>query len=170
MLVEKHKLDAVVKLPSGVFRPYAGVSTAILVFIKTGLAAPTRSGSTTCRPTVFRWMTSARRFCRRRSWAWRRPRRCLPKNNLPDVLARWEQRAGAEQGRPHAAKSFWVPKADIAASGGYDLSLNRYKELEHAEAEHASATDILKHFGRWKRRFPKGSPSSRGCSRHERGN
>ena len=69
MLVEDHKLDAVVKLPSGVFRPYAGVSTAILLFTKTNSAAPIMSGSTTCRPTAGRSTTSARRCCRREARA-----------------------------------------------------------------------------------------------------
>ncbi|WP_295455669.1 N-6 DNA methylase [uncultured Thiodictyon sp.] len=63
MLVEEHKLDAVIKLPSGVFRPYAAVSTAILCFTKTVSAAPIKSGSMTCRPTATRWTTSATASC-----------------------------------------------------------------------------------------------------------
>ncbi len=65
ILVEDQKLDAIISMPSGVFKPYAGVSTAILLFTKTGVgksgAAPTRSGSTTCRPTASRSTTSAPR-------------------------------------------------------------------------------------------------------------
>jgi len=69
MLVEDQKLDAVVKLPGGVFRPYAGVSTAILLFTKTTPAAPTRCGSTRSRPMAGASTTSARRCCRRTSSA-----------------------------------------------------------------------------------------------------
>jgi type I restriction enzyme M protein len=65
-----------------------------------------------------------------------------PKNNLPDVLKRWTERSGSERERPRTAQSFCVPKADIAANG-YDLSLNRYKEVEHEEVEHRAPKDIL---------------------------
>jgi len=57
------------------------------------------------------------------------------RNNLPDVLARWQQRTGDELERPRTAQSFAVPKAEIVARG-YDLSLNRYKEVVHDEMEH----------------------------------
>ena len=57
------------------------------------------------------------------------------KNNLPDVLARWAERAGSERDRPRTAQSFCVPKSDIAAHG-YDLLLNRYKEVVHEEIQH----------------------------------
>ena len=64
------------------------------------------------------------------------------KNNLPDVLARWVQHATADRERPRTAQSFCVPKADIAAAG-YDLSLNRYKEVLHEEVAHRAPKDIL---------------------------
>lgn len=64
------------------------------------------------------------------------------KNNLPDVVRRWAERDGAERARPRTAQSFCVPKTDIAAAG-YDLSLNRYKEVEHEEVAHESPTAIL---------------------------
>jgi len=64
------------------------------------------------------------------------------KNNLPDVLARWAERNGAERERPRTAQSFCVPKADIAAQG-YDLSLNRYKEVVHEAVEHRPPKEIL---------------------------
>ena len=65
------------------------------------------------------------------------------KNNLPDVLARWQERGGSELVRPRTAQSFCVAKEEIAASGGYDLSLNRYKETEHAEIEYAPPAEII---------------------------
>src|SRR5207245_3188985 len=64
------------------------------------------------------------------------------KNNLPDVLARWKERGGTERERPRTAQSFHVPKADIAAQG-YDLSLNRYKEVLHEVVEHHPPKEIL---------------------------
>jgi type I restriction enzyme M protein len=64
------------------------------------------------------------------------------KNNLPDVLARWAQREGSERQRPRTAQSFCVPKADIAVQG-YDLSINRYKEVVHVTVEHLPPKDIL---------------------------
>jgi type I restriction enzyme M protein len=64
------------------------------------------------------------------------------RNNLPDVLARWALRETDERKRPRTAPSFCVPKADIAAQG-YDLSLNRYKEVVHEAVEHRKPADIL---------------------------
>lgn len=146
LLVEDNKLDAVIKLPSGVFRPYAGVSTAILVFTKTGVGGTDQVWFYDVRadgvslddkrqklvpddkfgPTPAAALTEAE----------------ADKNNLPDVVKRWADRNGAERDRPRTAQSFCVPKADIAAAG-YDLSLNRYKEIEHEEVEHQSPATIL---------------------------
>jgi type I restriction enzyme M protein len=64
------------------------------------------------------------------------------KNNLPDLVRRWNERTGAERSRPRTAQSFCVEKADIAAAG-YDLSLNRYKEVAHEEVAHESPAAIL---------------------------
>ena len=64
------------------------------------------------------------------------------RNNLPDVLARWAERTGAEPKRPRTAQSFCVPKADIAAQG-YDLSLNRYKEVVYEKIAHRVPREIL---------------------------
>jgi type I restriction enzyme M protein len=64
------------------------------------------------------------------------------KNNLPDVLTRWAGRSGAERERARTAQSFCVPKGDIAAQG-YDLSLNRYKEVLHEAVEHRAPKQIL---------------------------
>ena len=128
------------------FKPYAGVSTAVLLFTKTNsggtdqvwfydveadgqslddkrtyLLPEAKLGPTPAEP-----LTAAEHA----------------KNNLPDVLARWRQRDGAERDRPRTAQSFCVPKADIVAQG-YDLSLNRYKEVVHEEAEHRPPLEIL---------------------------
>src|SRR5262249_40194690 len=127
ILVEEQKLDAVVSLPSGVFKPYAGVSTAILVFTKTN------SGG-----TDYVWFYDVDAD----GWSLDDKRtELLPpdklgpipsslptaeehaKNNLPDILTRWRQRDGSERKNPRSAQSFCVARADIVAQG-YDLSIN----------------------------------------------
>lgn len=144
MLVEDHRLDGVVSLPSGAFKPYAGVSTAVLFFTKTN------SGGT---DQVWFYDVKAD------GWSLDDKRQALlpeeklgpvaklaevehPKNNLPDALKRWFEREGSERERPRTAQSFCVPKSEIAANG-YDLSLNRYKEVEHEHVEHREPKEIL---------------------------
>jgi type I restriction enzyme M protein len=65
------------------------------------------------------------------------------KNNLPDILARWRERAGSETKRKRTEQSFSVTKADLKAQD-YDLSINRYKEVVHAVVEHRTPQTILK--------------------------
>jgi len=146
ILVEEQKLDAVVSLPGGVFKPYAGVSTAILLFTKTN------SGG-----THHVWFYD----CDADGWSLDDKRTPLlpdeklgpvpseplspadhAKNNLPDILARWPERAGKERKRPRTAQSFTVAKADIVAQS-YDLSINRYKEVVHEEVAHRAPGEIL---------------------------
>jgi type I restriction enzyme M protein len=146
ILVEEQKLDGVISLPAGAFKPYAGVSTAILLFTKTN------SGG-----TDHVWFYDMQAD----GWSLDDKRQPLLdedklgvgpvqplteaehiKNNLPDVLARWAQRDGSELDCARTAQSFCVPKADIAAEG-YDLSINRYKEVVHEAVEHEHPLDIL---------------------------
>ena len=77
------------------------------------------------------------------------------KNNLPDVLARWPERDGKERQRPRTAQSFCVPKADIAAEG-YDLSLNRYKEVEYEAVSHDPPKKILVDLAKLEREIQQG--------------
>jgi len=146
MLVEDHKLDGDVSLPSGAFRPYAGVSTAILLFTRTD------SGGT---DGVWFYDIQADGFSlddKRQPLLPEAKQGATPaetlttaeheKNNLPDALARWRQRGGEEEKRPRTAQSFLVPKADIVATG-WDLSPNRYKEIVRDEIAHRSPRDIL---------------------------
>jgi type I restriction enzyme M protein len=146
MLVEEQKLDGVISLPSGCFKPYAGVSTAILLFTKTN------SGG-----TDHVWFFDMQAD----GWSLDDKRQPLlaedklglaplhilsveehAKNNLPDALARWKLRDRSEIDRPRTSQSFCVPKDEIAANG-YDLSINRYKEVVHEEIEHRPPTEIL---------------------------
>lgn len=126
ILIEDQKLDAVVKLPSGVFRPYAGVSTAILFFTKTN------SGGT---DNVWFYDVRADGF------SLDDKRSPVEANDLPDALARWRQ-LDDEKHRARTEQSFLVPKADIVAQS-YDLSLNRYKEIVHDEIEHRAPLEII---------------------------
>jgi type I restriction enzyme M protein len=146
ILVEDQKLDGVISLPSGVFRPYAGVSTAILLFTKTN------SGGTDhvwfYNVTADGWSLDDKRTPLL-SEDKLGPAPASPvtqeehaKNNLPDTLARWTGRNGSELDRSRTAQSFCVPKTDIVAQG-YDLSLNRYKEVIHEEVEHQPPLEIL---------------------------
>jgi len=146
VLIEEQKLDAVISLPSGVFKPYAGVSTAILLFTKTN------SGG-----TDYVWfydveadglsLDDKRDKLLPDDKLGAVPKTALnpderKKNNLPDALSRWRQRDGKERERPRTAQSFCVPKADIMAQG-YDLSLNRYKEVVRAEVAHRPPRELL---------------------------
>src|SRR5579859_7252853 len=146
LLVEEQKLDAVISLPGGVFKPYAGVSTAIVLFTKTN------SGG-----TDYVWfydveadglsLDDKRDKLLPDDKLGAVPKTALnpderKKNNLPDALSRWRQRDGKERERPRTAQSFCVPKADIMAQG-YDLSINRYKEVVRAEVAHRPPRELL---------------------------
>lgn len=154
MLVEEQRLDGIVKLPSGVFRPYAGVSTAILLFTKTN------SGGT---DAVWFYDLKADGYSLDDKRNALLPADRLgvspgkdaksvagftltdeeaAKNNLPDAAARWAERTETERERARTEQSFCVPKAEIAAAD-YDLSLNRYKEVVHAVAEHRAPKEII---------------------------
>jgi type I restriction enzyme M protein len=147
LLVDEHRLEAVISLPSGVFRPYAGVSTAILIFTKTG-----RGGT----DAVWYYDMQAdgislddkRNPLLREELLGAAPARPLTaeeraKNNLPDVLARFADREGGERDNPRTAQSFCVPREEIAAAG-YDLSINRYKEVVHTDVKHDAPKDIIR--------------------------
>jgi len=127
ILVEEQKLDAVISMPSGVFKPYAGVSTAILLFTKTN------SGGT--GDVWFYDMQSD-------GYSLDDKRTPQPdESDLPDIMARWHDRVG-EKDRARTERSFLVPKAEIVEND-YDLSINRYKEVVYEAAEYESPQAIL---------------------------
>ena len=128
ILVEEQRLDAVVSMPSGVFKPYAGVSTAILVFTKTN------SGGT---EDVWFYDMHAD------GYSLDDKRTPQPANSdLADIMARW-QKPQEEHKRSRADQSFFVPKVEIAENG-YDLSIDRYKEVEHEAVEYDQPRVIMK--------------------------
>jgi type I restriction enzyme M protein len=130
-LVEDQKLEAVISMPPGVFKPYAGVSTAVLVFTKTN------SGGT---DDVWFYDMEADGFSlddKRTELDHAKHQR----DNIPDLLERWKSRA-TEKERARTDQSFLVPKSDIEANG-YDLSINRYKEVVHEQSKLDSPLQIL---------------------------
>jgi type I restriction enzyme M protein len=146
MIVEEQKLDGIVSMPGGVFKPYAGVSTAILLFTKTN------SGGTN-HVWFYDMQADGKSLDDKRTELLpaekmgSKPTEKLTKdehskNNLPDILARWSKRDGGELKNPRTAQSFCVPKKDIIEQG-YDLSINRYKEVVHEEVVHRAPGEIL---------------------------
>ena len=132
MLVEEQKLDAVISMPSGVFKPYAGVSTAIVLFTRTN------SGG-----TDHVWFYDMRAD----GFSLDDKRSPQPDtSDLPDILSRWQNRA-AETERKRTDQSFLVPGAEIVGND-YDLSINRYKEVEYEAVEHDSPRVILARLAR----------------------
>ena len=131
MLVEDQKLDGVVSMPSGVFKPYAGVSTAILFFTKTN------SGGT---DNVWFYDMKAD------GYTLDDKRTEQEESDLPDLLKRWQSREG-EGDRARTDQSFLVPKDEIA-SNDYDLSINRYKEVVYEEVHYDPPKVILKQLAR----------------------
>ena len=132
MLVEEQKLDAIISMPSGVFKPYAGVSTAIVLFTRTN------SGGT---DQVWFYDMRADGF------SLDDKRSPQPEtSDLPDILARWQNRA-AETERKRTDQSFLVPGAEIVGND-YDLSINRYKEVEYEAVDHDPPRVILARLAR----------------------
>ena len=125
-LIENNRLEAVISMPSGVFKPYAGVSTAVLVFTKTG------HGGT---DTVWFYDMKADGF------SLDDKRTPVKENDIPDIVARFKNLA-AESDRPRTAQSFLVEKSEIAQND-YDLSINKYKQTEYKPVQYPPTADIL---------------------------
>lgn len=124
MLVKDNQLEAVISLPSGVFKPYAGVSTAILVF--------TKGGKT---DNVFFYDIEADGF------SLDDKRELIRENDLPDTLRRWRKR-NAKKDTDRTTKHFMVPVEEIEDKH-FDLSLNRYKEARHEDVKYDPPKKII---------------------------
>lgn len=160
-LIDDQRLDAVIKLPSGVFKPYSGVSTAILCFTRTDrgstedvwfyevtadglslddkrtplLDAHLLGPTPTVRPRdpeVANDNPESAELTEEQHIA----------NNLPDVLARWKERTGAERERARTEQSFTVTAEEIREAG-YDLSMNRYKEIVFTAEDTRDPQEII---------------------------
>lgn len=125
-IIENHRLEAVISMPSGVFKPYAGVSTGILVFTKTN------HGGT---DNVWFYDMTADGF------SLDDKRSPIEDNDIPDVIERFKNRE-AEAERKRTEKSFFVPKDEIIEND-YDLSINKYKEVEYAPVEYPPTSEIM---------------------------
>jgi type I restriction enzyme M protein len=127
ILVDGHKLEAMISMPSGVFRPYAGVSTGILIFTKTN------SGGT---DNVWFYDMQTDGF------SLDDKRNPVEQSDIPDVLEKWHSRAQSGVEVDRTAKSFLVPVQEIR-DNKYDLSINRYKKVEHEEVEYEPPKVII---------------------------
>jgi len=125
-LVAGQKLEAVISMPSGVFKPYAGVSTAILIFTKTN------NGGTD--KVLFYDMQAD-------GYSLDDKRAPITDNNIPDIIERFKQR-DAETERKRTEQSFLVPMDEIKAND-WDLSINRYKEIVYEEIEYDAPAEII---------------------------
>ena len=125
-LVDNQRLQAVISMPSGVFKPYAGVSTAILIFTKTDHGGTDKVWFYEMRADGFSLDDK---------------RSPVQENDIPDVIARWSNLAD-EENRSRKDQSFLVPVEDIRAND-YDLSFNKYKEIERVAVQHEDPQTIL---------------------------
>lgn len=125
-LVEQHQLRAVISMPSGVFKPYAGVSTAVLVFTKTA------AGGT---GNVWFYDMQADGF------SLDDKRTPVAQNDIPDIIARFAA-PEKEKDRARTEQSFFVQKEEIVANG-YDLSLNKYKQVEYTPVEYPPTQQLM---------------------------
>lgn len=125
-IVENQRLEAVISMPSGVFKPYAGVSTAILVFTKT------EHGGT---DNVWFYDMTADGF------SLDDKRSPISENDIPDIIERFRN-LDKEMDRKRTDKSFMVPKQDIV-DNAYDLSINKYKEIEYVAVEYPPTSEIM---------------------------
>ncbi len=127
-IIERNRLEAVISMPSGVFKPYAGVSTAVIIFTKTG------NGGT---DKVWFYDMKADGF------SLDDKRSPLPEgeNDIPDIIKRFHNLA-AEEGRERKEQSFLVPKQEIV-NNGYDLSINKYKQTIYEEVVYPPTPEII---------------------------
>ncbi len=125
-IVDENRLEAVISMPSGVFKPYAGVSTGILIFTKTGHGGTDK---------VWFYDMQADGF------SLDDKRTPVADNDIPDIVARFHN-LDAETDRARTEKSFFVPKDEIVAND-YDLSINKYKKTEYKAVEYAPSSVIL---------------------------
>ena len=126
-IVENHRLEAIISMPSGVFKPYAGVSTAVIIFTKTG------AGGTD--DIWFYDMLSD-------GYSLDDKRNPIENSDIPDITARFKNLA-LEKERGRTEQSFLVPKADIV-NNGYDLSINKYKQSTYIEENYPHPKEILR--------------------------
>lgn len=125
-IVDNNKLEAIISMPSGVFKPYAGVSTAILIFTKTGAGGTDKV-----------WFYDMKAD----GYSLDDKRQEIEANDIPDIINRFTN-LEAETTRKRTEQSFFVDVQEIK-DNGYDLSINKYKEIEYEEVEYDHPQEIL---------------------------
>lgn len=125
-IVEENRLEAVISMPSGVFKPYAGVSTAVLVFTKTGIGGTDKV-----------WFYDMEND----GYSLNDNRNPIDANDITDIIERFHN-LEKESDRARTEKSFMVPKAEIVEKD-YDLSINKYKEIVYEAIEYEAPEVII---------------------------
>lgn len=125
-IIENHHLHGIISMPSGVFKPYAGVSTAIMIFTKTGAGGTDKV-----------WFYDMQAD----GLSLDDKRQPVDANDIPDIISRYHNLEN-EKDRKRTEKSFFVPKEEIVKND-YDLSINRYKEIEYDEVEYEAPKVII---------------------------
>ena len=125
-IVENHKLEAIISMPSGVFKPYAGVSTAIMIFTKTGTGGTDKV-----------WFYDMKAD----GYSLDDKRNPVEDNDINDIVERFSN-LDKEVDRKRTEQSFFVPVEEIR-DNGYDLSINKYKEIEYEEVKYDSPQEIM---------------------------
>ncbi len=125
-LIENHRLEAMISMPSGVFKPYAGVSTGILIFTKTGYGGTDK---------VWFYDMSADGL------SLDDKRAAVKENDIPDIIERFHN-LKSEESRERTDKSFFVAKQEIV-DNEYDLSINKYKKVEYKAVEYPPTAEIM---------------------------
>lgn len=125
-IIENHHLHGIISMPSGVFKPYAGVSTAIMIFTKTGAGGTDKV-----------WFYDMQAD----GLSLDDKRQTVNANDIPDIINRYHNLEN-EKDRKRTEKSFFVPKKEIVKND-YDLSINRYKEIEYDEVEYEAPKVII---------------------------
>ena len=125
-IIDNNRLEAVISMPSGVFKPYAGVSTAVLIFTKTGHGG-------TDKVWFYDMKSDGFSLDDKRSET--------KENDIPDIIARFHNLA-EEEDRARTEQSFFVPKDEIVGND-YDLSLNKYKQTEYKPVEYPPTSEIM---------------------------
>lgn len=138
-IIDNNKLEAIISMPSGVFKPYAGVSTGIMIFTKTG------SGGT---DNVWFYDMKAD------GYSLDDKRTPIEENDISDIIARFSNLLD-ETERKRTEQSFLVPVDEIREQG-YDLSINKYKEIEYGEVEYNHPSIILEEINNLERDIQRG--------------
>ena len=138
-IIENHKLEAIISMPSGVFKPYAGVSTAIIIFTKTGAGG-----------TNHVWFYDMKAD----GFSLDDKRTPIEENDIPDIISRFNN-LEAEKERKRTEQSFFVPIEELRENE-YDLSINKYKEIEYEEIEYENPMEIIEKIGTYEKEIMDG--------------